>query len=83
VLVLLGFAALNFLPVLLSLTLFVSILLSMSRVYRDSEMAVWQSAGLPLTAWLRPVLKFALPQILAIALLSAFLSPWASLKSAE
>ncbi|MBK7898839.1 MAG: LPS export ABC transporter permease LptF [Azonexus sp.] len=83
VLVLLGFAALNFLPVLLSLTLFVSILLSMSRVYRDSEMAVWQSAGLPLTAWLRPVLKFSLPQILAIALLSAFLSPWAHLKSAD
>ncbi len=83
VLALLGFAALNFLPVLLSLTLFVSVLLSLSRVYRDSEMAVWQSCGVPLTAWLRPVLKFALPQVLAIAVLSAFLSPWAQLSSAE
>ncbi|HMU99723.1 MAG TPA: LPS export ABC transporter permease LptF [Rhodocyclaceae bacterium] len=83
VLALLGFSALNFLPILLSLTLFVAVLLSLSRAYRDSEMAVWQSCGLPLTAWLRPVLKFGFPIILVIALLSAVLSPWASLMSAE
>ncbi|MBS1188361.1 MAG: permease YjgP/YjgQ [Rhodocyclaceae bacterium] len=83
VLVLLGFASLNFLPVLLSLTLFVAILLSLSRAYRDSEMAVWFSCGQPLTAWVRPVLKFSLPVVLAIALLSGFLSPWANYKSAE
>lgn len=83
VLALLGFAALNFMPVLLSLTLFVAILLSLSRAYRDSEMAVWFSCGQPLTAWIRPVLKFALPIVVAIATLSAFLSPWANYKSAE
>lgn len=83
VLALLGFAALNFMPVLLSLTLFVAILLSLSRAYRDSEMAVWFSCGQPLTAWLRPVMKFAVPVVLAIAVLSAFLSPWANYKSAE
>lgn len=83
VLILLGFAALNFLPVLLSLTLFVAVLVSLSRAYRDSEMAVWFSCGQPLTAWIRPVLKFSLPVVLAIALLSAFLSPWANYKSAE
>ncbi|HJW25109.1 MAG TPA: LPS export ABC transporter permease LptF [Rhodocyclaceae bacterium] len=83
VLVLLGFAALNFMPVLLSLTVFVAILLSLSRAYRDSEMAVWFSCGQPLTAWIRPVLKFSLPVVLAIGLLSAFLSPWANYKSAE
>jgi lipopolysaccharide export system permease protein len=83
VLALLGFASLNFMPVLLSLTLFVAILLSLSRAYRDSEMAVWFSCGQPLTAWVRPVLKFSLPVVLSIALLSAFLSPWANYKSAE
>ncbi|WP_153144799.1 LPS export ABC transporter permease LptF [Dechloromonas sp. H13] len=80
---LLGFAALNFMPILLSLTLFVSILLSLSRVYRDSEMVVWFSCGQPLTAWIRPVLKFALPIVLAIAVLSGFLSPWANYNTAE
>ena len=80
---LLGFAALNFMPILLSLTLFVSILMTLSRVYRDSEMAVWISCGQPLTAWIRPVLKFALPIVVAIAVLSGFLSPWANYNTAE
>ena len=74
---LLGFATLNFMPVLLNLTLFVAILLTLSRAYRDSEMVVWFSCGQPLTAWIRPVLKFAWPIVLAIAVLSGFLSPWA------
>lgn len=77
VLALLGFAALNYLPILLSLTLFVSILLCLSRAYRDSEMVIWFASGVPLTAWTKPVLKFALPVVLAIAALALFLSPWA------
>ncbi|QRM19117.1 LPS export ABC transporter permease LptF [Dechloromonas sp. TW-R-39-2] len=80
---LLGFAALNFMPVLLSLTLFVAILLSLSRAYRDSEMVVWFSCGRSLTAWVSPVLKFALPIVLAIAALSGFLSPWANYSTAQ
>lgn len=83
VVALLGFAALNYLPVLLSLTLFVSILLSLSRVYRDSEMAIWLSSGVSLTAWMKPVLRFALPVVLAIAVLALFLAPWALSKRAE
>jgi lipopolysaccharide export system permease protein len=77
VLALLVFSALNYLPVLLSLTLFVSILMALSRSYRDSEMVVWFSAGQSLTAWIRPVLVFATPIVLVIAALSFFLSPWA------
>ena len=80
---LLGFAALNYMSVLLSLTLFVSILMTLSRMYRDSEMVVWLSSGQPLTAWIRPVLMFALPIILAICVLSGFLSPWAKLMAEE
>lgn len=83
VLSLLGFAALNFLPVLLSLTLFVAVLLSLSRAYRDSEMVVWLAAGLPLTRWVRPVMVFAAPIVLAIAVLAGFLSPWANLQTAD
>ena len=80
---LLGFAALNFMPVLLSLTLFVAVLLSLSRAYRDSEMVVWSSCGLPLTAWVCPVVRFALPLVIAIAVLSGFLSPWANYNTAD
>lgn len=83
VLALLGFGALNYLPVLLSLTVFIAILLSLSRSYRDSEMVVWFASGLPLTAWIRPVLTFALPAVLVITLLSTVLTPWALTKSSE
>jgi lipopolysaccharide export system permease protein len=81
VLALLGFSALNYLPVLLSLTLFISVLMTIGRSYRDSEMVIWFSAGLPLTAWVRPVLIFAVPLVFVIALLSLFLAPWANSQS--
>lgn len=77
VLALLGFTALNYLPVLLSLTLFIAVLMALSRSYRDSEMVIWFSAGQSLTAWVKPVLVFAAPLVLLIAGLSLFLSPWA------
>lgn len=81
VLALLGFSALNYLPVLLSLTLFISVLMTISRSYRDSEMVIWFGAGLSLTAWVRPVLIFAMPLVFVIALLSLFLAPWANSQS--
>lgn len=83
VVALLGFSALNYLPVLLSLTLFIAVLMSLSRSYRDSEMLVWFSCGQSLTAWVRPVLTFALPMVATISVLALFLSPWALSKSAE
>lgn len=81
VLPLLGFSALNYLPVILSLTLFVSVLMTMSRGFRDSEMIAWQAAGAPLTAWVRPVVTFAAPVVFLIAVLSLSLSPWAAERS--
>lgn len=83
VLALLGFSALNYMPILLILTLFIAVLMSLSRAWSDSEMVVWLSSGQPLTAWIRPVLKFSLPVIVAIILLSAILTPWANFKSIE
>ncbi|HEY5761805.1 MAG TPA: LPS export ABC transporter permease LptF [Rhodocyclaceae bacterium] len=83
VLALLGFSAMHSLPILLSLTLFVATLLVVSRMHRDSEMVVWACSGLPLTGWIVPVLRFALPVVVAVAAISLFVSPWAAAKSAE
>lgn len=82
-LVLLGFSALNYLAVLLSLTLFIAVLLTVTRSYRDSEMVIWFCSGVPLTAWVAPVLRFAAPLVLAVAALSLALSPWALSKGEE
>ena len=79
----LGFFALGTLPVLLSLTMFISVLLTLTRSWRDSEMVIWFTSGLPLTAWLKPVMLFALPQIAVVAALSLFISPWAAQMAAQ
>ena len=79
----LGFFALNVLPVLLSLTLFITVLLTITRSYRDSEMVIWFNSGLSLAAWARPVLMFAAPLVLLVAALSFFISPWALQRSED
>ena len=79
----LGFFALHSLPVLLSLTMFISVLLALTRGWRDSEMVIWLGSGLPLTAWLKPVLLFALPLVTVSAALSLFISPWAAQMGAQ
>jgi lipopolysaccharide export system permease protein len=83
VVALLGFTLVSYLPVLLSLTLFIAVLMTLTRSYRDSEMVVWFSCGVSLTQWLRPALIFAMPLVFTIALLSLVLSPWAVGKAEE
>jgi lipopolysaccharide export system permease protein len=83
VLALIGFGAVAQLPIVLSLTVFVAVLLSLARCYRDSEMVVWFASGVPLTTWIRPVLRFSLPAVALIAGVTLFLAPWAQLKTAE
>ena len=72
---LLAFSSLNYMPVLLSLTLFVSVLMAVSRSYRESEMVIWFSSGLSLLDWIRPVLNFGLPIVAVVALFSFYVSP--------
>jgi len=83
VMVILGFSVVQYLPVLLSATLFVAALLTLTRMARDSELVVWQSVGLGATAWLRPVLSVALPVAALIAVVSLGIGPWAVQKTAE
>ena len=78
---LIGFGVLAQLPTVLTLTLFMAVLMALSRSYRDSEMVVWFASGIALTAWIRPVLQFALPVVVLIGAGSLFLSPWALMKS--
>lgn len=79
----LGFAALNYLPIVLSLSLYIAVLFTLSRCYRDSEMIVWFSLGKSLVDFVKPVLRFVVPMVFAILVLSLFLTPWALRKSSE
>ena len=83
IMALLGFGAMFYLNILLSVTVFLTVLLTMSRWYRDSEMIVWFTSGQGLTRWIRPILWFAAPFFVAIVVLSLFLSPWAEQRRLE
>lgn len=83
VIALIGFTALNYMPIILILTGFVAVLLVVTRSYQDSEMVVWFASGQSLTKWLRPVLEFALPIVVLVALLGFVATPWAYRQSAE
>lgn len=80
---LIGFAALNLLPIIIVLTGFISVLMVVTRSYQDSEMVVWFSSGVSLTNWIMPVLRFAAPLFILIALMSFFVTPWANKHSVE
>src|SRR5512137_2788460 len=83
ILALLGFNALFYFNILLSVTLFLTVLLTLSRWHRDSEMIVWYTSGQSPLALLRPILIFAAPFMVAIVVLSLFLSPWAEQRKLE
>src|SRR5688572_18248331 len=71
----LGLRALDVLPLLLPLALFLGVLLAYGRLYRDSEMAVLSAAGVGLRRLARPLLWIALPIALLVGLTSLWLAP--------
>jgi len=71
-----GYTVLAYLPTLLTMSLFIAIIATLSRMYRDSEMVIWLCSGQGLAGLLRPLLRFSWPVFLAVAALSLVLLPW-------
>jgi lipopolysaccharide export system permease protein len=83
VVLLLGYVALAQLPTMLSLSLFIATVSTMTRMYRDSEMAIWFASGIGLSRFVRPVLRVSWPVLLVVAMLALFVWPWMNARSAE
>ncbi len=77
VMLVMGYNVLTFLPNLMNLGLFISTVMTLSRLYSDSEMVIWFSSRIGLASLLKPLLRFAWPVLLAIAVLALFVRPWA------
>ncbi|GAA4853878.1 LPS export ABC transporter permease LptF [Luteimonas vadosa] len=73
----LGLQVLNYLPLILPLALMLGLMLSVGRLYRDAEMPVLMSIGVGPRRLLRPLLLLAAPMVVAIAVVSLWLGPWA------
>lgn len=78
-----AFTALASFGTLLSITVFVAVLVVLTRIYRDHEMVVWLAAGVSPTQWIRPVLMFAIPITVIIASVTLWIAPWAHKKGNE
>ena len=76
VMLFIAYSGLGRLPTILTLSLFIAMVGTLSRMYRDSEMVVWFASGQGLAGLLIPLFRFAWPVLLIIALLSLFVWPW-------
>ena len=83
VVLLLGYVALGHLPTMIALSLFVGIVVTLGRMYRDSEMAIWFASGVGLSRFVRPVLRTSWPALLAVAVLLLVVWPWGNKNSIE
>ena len=83
VVLLLGYTALGHLPTMLALSLFIAVVTSLGRMYRDSEMAIWFASGVSLRRFVPPVLRMGWPVLLVVALLVLFVWPWGNRQSSD
>ncbi|WP_041675314.1 LPS export ABC transporter permease LptF [Ramlibacter tataouinensis] len=78
ILMVMGYTVLGYLPPLLTMSLFIAIVGTLSRMWRDSEMVIWFGAGRGLSSFLKPLLAFAWPILVVIAVLALAVWPWAN-----
>jgi lipopolysaccharide export system permease protein len=78
VMMVMGYTVLGYLPPILTLSLFIAIVGTISRMYRDSEMVIWFSSGRGLSGFLPPLFRFAWPVLVVIAVLALGVWPWSN-----
>jgi lipopolysaccharide export system permease protein len=83
IMLVLGYTVLGRMPTILTLALFIAIVFTLSRMYRDSEMIIWFASGRSLGGFLGPVLRFAWPILVVITLMVFLVWPWANQQTDE
>jgi lipopolysaccharide export system permease protein len=73
----LSYTVVGQLPIMLALALFVSVVSVLSRLWRDSEMVVWQASGARQFNFVSPLLRMAWPVLAIVALSTLIARPWA------
>jgi lipopolysaccharide export system permease protein len=73
----LSYTVIGQLPILLALALFVAVVSVLSRLWRDSEMVVWQASGARQFSFVPPLLRMAWPVLAVVAFSTLVARPWA------
>ena len=83
VVMLMAFSALGQLPTVMALAVFVAVVLTLGRWYRDSEMPVWFSSGVGVFGLLRPLIRAMAPVVATITALTVWVWPWVNAQTQE
>ena len=83
VLLLLGYTGVAQVAPLLALSMFVAVVHSLGRIWRESEMVIWNTAGVSLVRFVRPVARTAWLVCLSVAVLVMAVTPWVNRQAAE
>ena len=78
VMMVMGYSVLGHLPTILTLSLFIAIVATLSRMYGDTEMVIWFSTGRGLAGFSGPLFRFAWPVLLVITVLALAVWPWSN-----
>jgi len=65
-------------PTILALSLFITVVSTLARMIRDSEVVIWLSSGKSIASFIRPLFSFAAPIFMTIALMAFMVWPWAN-----
>jgi len=76
VLLVMGFSVLAQMTTIITMSLFISCVATLSRMYGESEMVIWFSSGQGLNQFIQPLFRFAWPILLVIGLLALIVLPW-------
>lgn len=74
---------LKVLVLLIPISLFLGVLLALSRLYMDSEMTAMMSGGIGPKQWFRSMLMVALPISLTVLLMMLYMRPWVAVQRAD
>ena len=74
--------SLQFFPLIMVATVVIAITSTVARLYKDSEMVVWQSSGVGPWALFKPVWMLVVPMVLFLIFMNVVLVPWANQKLA-
>ncbi|PWV58877.1 LPS export ABC transporter permease LptF [Plasticicumulans acidivorans] len=78
ILQMLGLQSIRFLPILIPIAMLLGILLTLGRLYQDSEMVALTGCGYPPSALYRPMLMLGLPLAALVAWVALWVAPWAA-----
>ena len=79
----LGYTMLGHLQTILTMSLFISVVSTLMRLYKDSEMVIWLTGGCRLVDFIKPFMSFAWPILLLIFVLAIWVWPWSYQQSQE